>query len=83
MAKITLDVDSKNIDTVLIILNNLKNGLINNISSDKKNISTSLQSKKHINQQIVEDKLIQKAPTGGKYLSTSAYKQKLRNKTKG
>lgn len=83
MAKITLDVDSKNIDTVLIILNNLKSGLINNISSDKKNISTSLQNKKNIKQQIVEDEFIKKTPSARKYLSSSAYKQKLQNKIKG
>ncbi len=83
MAKITLEVDSKNIDTVLIILNNLKNGLINNISTDKKNISASVQTKKHIKNQVLEDEFIQKTPATGKYLSKSAYKERLQNKSKG
>ena len=34
MAKITLEIEDKNIDTVMTILNSLKTGLIKNISSD-------------------------------------------------
>jgi len=36
MSKITLEVHDKNIDTVMNILNNLKEGLITNISNDNK-----------------------------------------------
>ena len=83
LAKITLDIDNKDIDTVLLILNNLKSGLINNITTDKKNITSSNINKKNIKKQILEDDFIPKPVSNGKYLSSNAYKQKLQNKIKG
>ena len=76
MSKIVLDVDDKNIDTVLLILKNLKQGLVKNISSDKGNVATSIQAKKALKKQVVEDEFIE-APSRGKYLSRAAYKNKL------
>jgi hypothetical protein len=35
MSKITLDVENKNVETILSLLNNLKEGLILNIEVDK------------------------------------------------
>jgi len=71
MAKITLDVTDKNLPTVLNILENLKSGLVTNLSVDVKNqiknnskpISSSLgdQNKK-------------------RYLSKDAYKEKLKQR---
>lgn len=64
MAKIILDVDDKNLSTILNILENLKSGLIKNIDTVKKNnikpISSSISNQ--------ENK---------KYLSKDRYKQKL------
>jgi len=62
MAKITLEIDDKNMDTVLTILNNLKTGLIKNISSDKSKEQKPLPS------------------STSKYLSKTAYKEKLNKK---
>lgn len=79
MSKIVLDIDEKNIDTVLIILNNLKPGLIKNISSSTNNINSRMQAKKLLKQQnIEEDEFMSSSPSTGKYLSKSEYKNKLR-----
>ncbi len=79
MSKIVLDIDEKNIDTVLIILNNLKPGLIKNISSSTNNINSRMQAKKLLKQQnIQEDEFMSSSPSTGKYLSKSEYKNKLR-----
>jgi len=67
MAKITLDIDDKNLPTVLNILQNLKSGLINKIDTNKntkiKPVSSSISNG--------EDK---------RYLSRDKYKQKLQQK---
>ena len=79
MSKIVLDVDDKNIDTVLTILNNLKSGLIKNISTPTNNISSRMQAKKLLKQQTIqEDEFMSSSPSTGKYLSKSEYKNKLR-----
>lgn len=65
MAKITLDVDDKNLSTVLTILNNLKSGLINNLDT-----TISQKAAKPVSSSI--------ASSGQKkYLSKSQYKKKL------
>lgn len=79
MSKIVLDVDDKNIDTVLLILKNLKQGLVKDISSDKRNINTSIQAKKALKNEILKDEFIE-APSSGKYLSRAAFKNKLSKK---
>lgn len=82
MSKITLDVDKQNLDTVLVILKNLKNGLIKNIDIDQKNVVNKMQEKKLVKQQaILEDEFIVK-PTNSKYLSKDAFKERLK-KNKG
>jgi hypothetical protein len=80
LSKIILEVEDKNIDTVLLILHNLKQGLVKNISSDKRNINTSIQAKKALKKQVVEDEFMSAAPSSGKYLSRSAFKNKLARK---
>jgi len=81
LSKIVLDVDNKDMDTVLTILNNLKSGLIKNISTDKKAhakpISSSLQ-RKQVQKTVEEDEFMSR-PTTSKYMSRSSYKQKLQN----
>ena len=78
MSKITLDIDDKNIDTILTILNNLKPGLIKNLSTSASSINSRIQAKKVLKgQNIEEDEFMSKTPSMGKYLSKSAYKNKL------
>ena len=72
MAKITLDVNEKDLKTVLNILENLKDGLIKNISTNKqynqvKPISSSINNNKSSN-------------TGKRYLSPEEFKNRLKGK---
>ena len=65
MAKIILDIDDKNLPTVLNILENLKTGLIKNTSVDKLQKTAKPVSSSISNQ------------TNKKYISKEKYKQKL------
>ncbi len=79
MSKIVLDVDDKNIDIVLTILNNLKTGMIKNISAPTNSINSRIQEKKLVKeQQILKDEFMCSSPSTGKYLSRAAYKNKLK-----
>lgn len=74
MAKIVLDVDNKNLDTVLTILNNLNPKLI-------KSINTNNRPTQQASQKVLEDEFIPKTTSSSKY-SASAYKSRLKNKEK-
>lgn len=80
MSKIILDVDDKNKEVVLLILKNLKAGLINNITSDlAKPVSSSLNNKykaKVQEKKVLEDDFIDNKTSFSKY-SKTAYKQRL------
>ena len=79
MSKIVLDVDDKNIDIVLTILNNLKSGLIKEISTSANNINSRIQKKRLLKEQSnQEDEFMSTSPSSGKYLSRTAYKNKLK-----
>ena len=68
MAKITIDVNEKNLPTVLNILENLKSGLLSNLSVDNKNLIK--KDTKPISSSIgTQNK--------GRYLSKDKYKQKI------
>lgn len=82
MSKITLDVDKKDVNTVLTILNNLKAGLVKNIAVDNKAITNSMVAKKVVKQAILEDEFIPKPSSASKYLSKTAYKEKLSKSSK-
>ena len=78
MAKITLEVHNKNIDTVLTILQNLKEDLIDEIVVDKKR---SYNKPKRIE----PVKPLQDAPqpvtvSTGKYIDPQTFKERLRRK---
>lgn len=76
MSKITLDVDKNDVNTVLTILNNLKAGLIKNITVDNKRAPSAVSSKKIAKTAVLEDEFMPKPTSNSKY-STSAYKQRL------
>lgn len=83
MSKITLDVEKKDIDTVLTILNNLKSGLVKNITVDNRKVNTNQINKavsKPQKKPILEDEFMSSTPTNSKYLSPNAFKNRL-NKT--
>lgn len=69
MAKIVLDISEKNIDTVKNILDNLKDGLINNIE---------VQQRKYVakNKPLEDDFIPKSKASSGKYLSPSDFKNR-------
>jgi len=76
MQEITLKVEDKNVETLMMILENLKDGLISEITSSTK-ASTRYQPK--LNRVIKEDES-GTADTSGKYINPVIYKQRLKNK---
>lgn len=91
MSKITLDINEKSIPIVLNILNNLKAGLIENITVNKslgdktgKYLSKNKYKKNLSSRNILEDEFIDnKNTSSSKYLSPSQYRNKLKvNKCK-
>jgi len=76
MQEIKLKVEDKNLETVMLILNSLKDGLISDITSSLK-CSTQYQPK--LNKVIKEDES-GTADTSGKYINPALYKQRLKNK---
>ena len=73
MSKITIDVNNNNLDTVLLILNNLKNGLIENIDVDKGAEKHSTTYNPKTNKVIYENEKLD-----GKYLNPANFKKRLR-----
>ena len=92
MAKINIEVNNKNLPTVLNILENIKIGLIKNISIEKlpkinKAVSSSISNKKYLskdkykqklNQKSQEDEFLSKTPSTSKYMSKEEFKNKSR-----
>lgn len=66
MAKISFEVDNKNLNNILTILKSLKSGMIKNLKID--------ESKKSLNTQDKHSTLT----TTSKYLSKDEFKQKLK-----
>ncbi len=71
MAKVTLDVEEKNLKIVLNILDNLKDGLIKNISTNKQ-----YQTAKPISSSL--DKTVKKTTSNSKYLSPEEFKNRIK-----
>ena len=81
MSKITLDVEKKDLDTVLSILNNLKSGLVKNIKVDNKT-TNPIQAKKPVKKPVLEDEFMSTKPSNSKYLSPSAFKNRINQNNK-
>lgn len=81
MAKVSLDIDDKNLASVLNILDNLKAGLIKNIEVDKnKRYLSKDKYKQKLQQKVLEDEFLPKQKSSSKYLSPREFKNRL---TKG
>lgn len=78
MQEIKLKVEDSNLEVVMSILNNLKEGLISNIQSTGKTTRTT-QYKPKINT-IIKEENSATADTSGKYINPTAYKQRLKKK---
>jgi len=76
MQEIKLQVEDKNLETVMLILNSLKDGLISDITSSLKR-STQYQPKLN---KIIKENESGTADTSGKYINPALYKQRLKNK---
>lgn len=77
MSEIILKVNDKNTETVLLILKNLKVDLIDSITVDAKLKKTSSQYQGKT-KTIIREENSGTADKSGKYLSATAYKQKLK-----
>lgn len=75
MQEIKLTVESKNYQTVMMILNNLKEDLIAEINSDGKP-STRYQPKQN---RVIKENESGPADSSGKYLNPAQLKKKLKN----
>jgi hypothetical protein len=69
LAKIILEIEDKNLDTVLHIINNLKEGLISNVEVDKKRV---YNKPKPIQQEPL------KPVSGSKYIDAKTFKERLK-----
>ncbi len=82
MKTVNLTVDEKNLDTLLTILNNLKEGLIvkiqTNVTQNTK-IDRPTKYKPRVNT-IIREENSGTNDTNGKYINPAAFKQKLQNR---
>ncbi|WP_024955713.1 hypothetical protein [Sulfurospirillum arcachonense] len=75
MSKITLKVSNENLDRVLMVLESLKAGLIENIEVDKSLKTHKPTYQPKINKVIKENEVV-----SGKYIDPASFKKRL-NKT--
>jgi len=75
--EIKLTVDDKNLDTLLTILNNLKDGLIEDIETTSTKKTTQYQPKTN---RIIKEDESGINDRSGKYMNPTLYKQRLKNK---
>ena len=80
MNEIKLSVNDENLDTVLTILNNLKDGLIDNIQTNCKSTKIKTTKYKPKTNTIIREEESGTNDSSGKYASASAYKQRLKRK---
>jgi len=78
MNEIKLSVEDKNIETVLTILENLKEGLITKIESNSPLKKRTPHYKPTVNK-IIKEEESGTNDRSGKYSSAAAYKQRLKN----
>ena len=75
--EIKLTVDDKNLETLLTILNNLKDGLIENIETSTTKKTTQYQPKTN---KIIKEDESGTNDKSGKYMNPALYKQRLKKK---
>jgi len=80
MNEIKLSVNDDNLETVLSILNNLKDGLISNIETNGKSAKARTTQYKPKTNTIIKEENSGTNDSSGKYVSASAYKQRLKRK---
>lgn len=78
MQEIKLKIKDENLETVMTILNNLKDGLISELNSPVKT-TRKTQYKPKINKVILEEES-GTADRSGKYINPATYKKRLQSK---
>ena len=79
MKKITISLNDDDLETMLTILTNLKDGLINSLEIDgKKNLVTTQYKPK--NNRVIYEEDSGTNDASGKYLNPMAYKKRLQKK---
>jgi len=78
MQEIKLTVEDGNLETVMTILNNLKDGLISNIESNAK--TTRPTQYKPKTNTIIREENSGTADSSGKYINPAAYRQRLKKR---
>ena len=76
MQEIKLKVEDKNVETLMMILENLKDGLIAEITSSSQT-STRYQPKLN---RVIKESESGTADTSGKYINPATYKQRLKTR---
>jgi len=79
MKKITLSVNDDKLETLLTVLNNLKDDLITSLEIDGKKKITVTQYKAKTNRVIYENESGTN-DSSGKYMNPAAYRQRLQKK---
>jgi len=82
MTKITLSVDDKNLEVVMTLLENLKEGLINDISTNGKKVKNHPTQYQPKTNTIIREENSGTNDSSGKYASASAYRQRLKDKNR-
>ena len=80
MNEIKLSVDDKNLETVLLLLNSLKDGLISDIQTNGKKATPRATQYQAKTNRIIKEEDSATNDTSGKYASASAYRQRLKAK---
>ena len=78
--EIKLSVEDKNLETVLTILENLKDGLLTNIEINGKSGKVRTTQYQPKTNRIIKEEDSGTSDTSGKYINPAAYKQRLRKK---
>ena len=80
MNKITLLVDDKNLEVVMTLLENLKDGLISDISTNGGKMKSRPTQYQPRTNTIIREENSGTNDSSGKYASASAYRQRLKDK---
>ena len=81
MNEIKLSVDDKNLEVVLTLLNNLKDGLITNIQTNTKSFKKRTTQYQPKTNTIIREEDSRTNDSSGKYINPASYRHKIRNKT--
>ena len=82
MNEIKFSVEDNNLETVLTILENLKDGLISDISTNGKTTNTRPTRYQPKTNTIIREENSGTSDSTGKYINANAYRQRLKNKIK-